>query len=163
LWEVQFLKQINEIKLLQVPDVLKIALYRYEKLWLPFLERHCQSQDMDLEYLPPIDIHWVWHVHMLSPSDYDKDCTKASFSRKFNHKLDTLEEMSKKREKTKILWQQCYPKDPFDMLVDNNNSLCSIYQNILGDEHVSAFGYDVLAATLRQKSFVYQVNNSVFF
>jgi hypothetical protein len=155
LWEVQFLKQINEIKLLQDPDVLKIALYRYEKLWLPFLDRHCQSPDMDLEYLPPIDIHWIWHVHMLSPSAYHKDCFKASFSRMFNHKLDTLEEMSKKREKTKILWQQCYPKDPFDL--PDENSFCSIYQHILEVQEVSAFGYDVIAAALRQRSFVYQV------
>ena len=28
----------------------------------------------DLDYLPPIDVHLIWHVHMLTPQTYQQYC-----------------------------------------------------------------------------------------
>ena len=42
-------------------------LCRYEKHWMPFLAEVSSSIETDLNFCPPIDIHWVWHVHMLAP------------------------------------------------------------------------------------------------
>ena len=70
---------------------VKRAVFRYEKYWLPFLTAQTvpaaaaaaaaggaaedgaaggggtgQADDL----APPLDIHWVWHVHMLAPVFY---------------------------------------------------------------------------------------------
>ena len=42
-------------------------ILRYEKHWMPFLAEVSSSIETDLNFCPPIDIHWVWHVHMLAP------------------------------------------------------------------------------------------------
>ena len=50
------------------------CLFRYETFWLPFLASESSSVVEDMDFCPPLDIHWVWHVHMLSPREYAKDC-----------------------------------------------------------------------------------------
>ena len=47
--------------------VKKKIICRYEKHWMPFLAEVSSSIETDLNFCPPIDIHWVWHVHMLAP------------------------------------------------------------------------------------------------
>ena len=46
---------------------VKKILCRYEKHWMPLLAEVSSSIETDLNFCPPIDIHWVWHVHMLAP------------------------------------------------------------------------------------------------
>ena len=71
LFELEFLKQfVQSQKRLQDPKLLKVSLYRYEKLWLPFLNKSSPDILTDLDFSPPIDVHWIWIVHMLSPHDY---------------------------------------------------------------------------------------------
>jgi hypothetical protein len=46
-------------------------VYRYERFWLPFLKNRWQVEpEKETDFAPPIDIYWIWHVHMLSPKDY---------------------------------------------------------------------------------------------
>ena len=73
-YELDFVKQIGENKILKDPEVVKISLYRYEKLWLPFLHNFSKDQQNDLDVLPPLDVHWIWHTHMLAPTQYESDC-----------------------------------------------------------------------------------------
>ena len=47
------------------------AVYRYENHWLPFL-----SENSDLDIVPPLDILFVWHSHMLAPIAYASDCDR---------------------------------------------------------------------------------------
>jgi len=68
--ELEFLEKIEKVNVLRSPQVLRIALYRYEKKWLPLLSKVSSGPSTDLKYLPPIDVHWLWHVHMLSPVNY---------------------------------------------------------------------------------------------
>jgi hypothetical protein len=44
------------------------AVYRYETFWLPFL-----ADNSDLDIVPPLDILFVWHSHMLAPTAYASD------------------------------------------------------------------------------------------
>ena len=67
---------------------VEISIRRYEKYWLPLLaeltQQHPTADDKNetpgrkvpnkFQYAPPIDIHWVWHVHMLAPVSYITDC-----------------------------------------------------------------------------------------
>ncbi len=71
LYELEFLREIVESqKRLQDPELLKVSLFRYEKLWLPFLNKSSRNFLTDLDFTPPIDVHWIWIVHMLSPQQY---------------------------------------------------------------------------------------------
>ena len=58
---------------------------------MPFLAEVSTSIETDLNFCPPIDIHWVWHVHMLAPRAYARDIKAATAStstssRLFNYK-----------------------------------------------------------------------------
>ncbi len=70
-YELEILREIVESqKRLQDPKLLKVSIFRYEKLWLPFLNKFSRNILTDLEFTPPIDVHWIWIVHMLLPQQY---------------------------------------------------------------------------------------------
>ena len=59
----------------EIDSLLHQFLFFSEKYWMPFLAKHSSTMAGDLKFSPPLDIHWVWHVHMLAPVQYNKDCT----------------------------------------------------------------------------------------
>ena len=40
---------------------LHMAMYRYSKLWLPFLGKISKDAGTDLDFAPPLDVHWIWY------------------------------------------------------------------------------------------------------
>ena len=42
---------------------------RYEVLWLQLMKKIKKSKDRE-KLSPPLDIYWIWHVHMLNPTQY---------------------------------------------------------------------------------------------
>ena len=60
-------------------------VFRYEKFWLPLLAEISTSPETDLAWCPPVDVHWVWHTHMLAPVTYNMDC-QAITGRLMGHK-----------------------------------------------------------------------------
>ena len=58
--------------LLRRGPALSNALRRYESFWLPLVAKH----GADAVGAPPLDIDWVWRVHMLGPEAYRADCNK---------------------------------------------------------------------------------------
>ena len=86
--ELDFLKHIDSSRdKYYDADYVDISIRRYEKYWLPLLAElttstedktettsNRKSEGGKFKYAPPIDIHWVWHVHMLAPVSYIKDC-----------------------------------------------------------------------------------------
>lgn len=68
-----FLREVDTIsEQLLKPHVMANAVRRYETCWLHIL---CNHTEADL--LPPLDVHWAWHVHMLSPCQYASDLNKV--------------------------------------------------------------------------------------
>ena len=97
--QVQFLKQVYAERWLHNAEVLKVAVYRYEKFWLPLLRKNF-NENLDLEdtLIPPIDVDWVWHVHMLSPTSYKKDCSRY-FGRLIDHRMTTRDDGTCEKKK----------------------------------------------------------------
>jgi hypothetical protein len=59
---LQFLNQVDAYgEVLYNPEVLKLAVARYEHLWLPL------AAQSETALVAPLDIAFVWHCHMLSP------------------------------------------------------------------------------------------------
>ena len=123
---------------------------RYEKYWIPLILSCSPDFETDLTWSPPLDVAWVWHVHMLAPHHYRLDLSESPLKRIINHQpKDPLSQVAiNKRKQTAIKWSQLYPDVPFD--IDLNN----IVQT---EEFVSSFSYNIVEASSRQKLFYYQV------
>jgi hypothetical protein len=82
-YELEFLKKVdsNRDKYYNA-EYVDISIQRDEKYWLPLLAEQLPLQFAgqdnpkikQTKYAPPMDIHWVWHVHMLAPVSYTADC-----------------------------------------------------------------------------------------
>ena len=143
---VNFLKQVEKVSdSLHQNHVIHNAVRRYETIWLPLVEKYSE------EFLePPLDVHWVWHVHMLCPRKYAADC-KALLSVVPKHKYSAFEIL------TRDLW-----KTATDESFDVN------YQDIPKETNFqSRLSYDIVAASQRQKEFYYNVSlphfSSIYF
>lgn len=68
---------------------IRNALRRYEAFWIPLVAKLSSSDPEwdDLQVAPPLDVHWVWHVHMLAPAQYKHDLKNNSvLQRALNHR-----------------------------------------------------------------------------
>ena len=57
--------------------LLMFKIRRYETCWLPLLAKYGQGEEAE-KLVPPLDVAWIWHVHMLAPVKYHKDCAKIT-------------------------------------------------------------------------------------
>ena len=119
--------------------------YRYELFWLPLLAQSSATEDI----AAPLDIAWVWHVHMLSPISYEKDCNRV-VSTLVDHKILVGEQRTRGLERARILWKQFYPSEPFEV------DLTTFAGN--APDFESRIEYDITAACGRQRVFYYQVS-----
>eukprot|EP00897_Mesotaenium_endlicherianum_P003825 jgi/Mesen1/3470/ME000195S02619 len=70
------------------------------------------------QLVPPLDVHWVWHVHRLAPVAYARDC-----QRMFGCVLDcppaapapTDQQELVSMRLTRELWAARFPQEPFDL------------------------------------------------
>ncbi|KAF7260745.1 hypothetical protein EG68_02001 [Paragonimus skrjabini miyazakii] len=85
----------------------KLALYRYEVLWLPLAAAH------KLYAGAPVDVHWIWLAHMLDPLAYRQDCQRM-VGKLIEHKLVSNKKLKQMTDKARAMWQLHYPKEPFD-------------------------------------------------
>ena len=144
-------------------------MFRYEKFWLPLLGEISESPESDLAWCPPLDIHWVWHTHMLAPVTYSLDC-QAILGRLAGHRLTTAQERTAARsvgesgritlimiycrQITKVVWIKHFPEEPFDLDESKGKSPREFPNGL-----VSKIGYNIEEAALRQRDFYYQVRS----
>ena len=119
--------------------------YRYELFWLPLLAQSSVTEDI----AAPLDIAWVWHVHMLSPIVYEKDCYEV-VSTLVDHKVLVGLQRTRGLATAKNLWNKLYPSEPFEL------DLTTSVDKPLDFE--SRMKYDITAACGRQRVFYYQVS-----
>uniref|UniRef100_A0A1I7X1F0 DUF309 domain-containing protein n=1 Tax=Heterorhabditis bacteriophora TaxID=37862 RepID=A0A1I7X1F0_HETBA len=101
--EANFLRMIDrKAPLLYEPDVVNQAIRRYETYWLPM-----QAAHPDMNVIPPLDVHWVWHTHMLSPIHYQEDC-EAICGSVIDHKLLSSDEIQKSTLSTFFLTKRIH-------------------------------------------------------
>lgn len=146
IYQISFLNSVKAEIPLEDPDVVRRAVYRYEKYWLSLAAEHkeeCLSA--------PIDIEWVWHCHMLSPIAYENDC-KNIVGETINHKLYSNLDFIENQKKSENYWTQKYGSDSEPFYLDT----CKPNENI--SDFCTQIGYDIIAATERQREFLYQVS-----
>lgn len=148
LLELQFLKEVDLQGNLYDRVVIHRAVYRYEKYWMPFLADVSKSIETDVDFAPPLDIHWVWHVHMLAPVSYKMDCINVA-GRLLGHRLTNSLERDALREKTRKVWVKHFPNEPFD-LAESKRKNHQEFPNGL----VSKIAYNIEEAASRQRVFL---------
>ena len=124
---------------------LVLNTYRYVLFWLPLVAQTSVTDGI----AAPLDIAWVWHVHMLSPITYEKDCNEV-VSTLVDHKILVGEQRTKGLNRARILWKELYPSEPFE--VDLTTSVGDV------PDFESKIEYDIAAACDRQRVFYYQVS-----
>lgn len=149
LLELDFLKQIDDLMYLYEPEVISAAIFRYETFWLPLLDDTNNAGNLT----PPLDVHWVWHTHMLSPRDYKKDCSEVCNGKHFQHVLKRREDFDNQQSAAKQIWVQKYPLEPFDLDVQTVRKKYAFTV----DQYEQKCGYNIKEAALRQQAFYYQV------
>jgi hypothetical protein len=107
---IDFLRQTVLVSQQLRRDVcLRRAVHRYASCWLPMLARWRDS----LELEPPLDVHWVWYLHLLQPAQYAQYC-RERFGKILNHRLrKDASEARQAHDRTKNVWADFYPNEPF--------------------------------------------------
>ena len=107
------------------------------------------AQTSTVDLAAPLDIAWVWHVHMLSPLSYERDCNRV-VSTIVDHRILVEERREKGLRRAKLLWSEMYPEEPFE--VDLKTAVTE------GAFFESRIHYDIAKACTRQRVFYYQVS-----
>lgn len=141
-YQLEFLRKVDKTTHLYNGFLFDRALYRYEKIWIPL----SASNYGDAKLIPPLDVEWVWHLHMLSPLAYKNDCERLC-KRVLNHRLNCETQIKKYYEYSKKLWEE-YSKTPYEYTDDCTNQ----------NAYLSRIKYDLKSASLRQSTFLYQVS-----
>ena len=150
--ELDFLRQIEEYPYLNASPNLKNAIRRYERYWLPLVstEQPEKGDEKGKGFLAaPLDIAWVWHVHMLAPYHYEQDCMRI-VSKLIDHtplKNDQREEGMTRAQRR---WKKLYPMEPFEVDLTQPPAVSVEYK--------SKIKYNLEDACYRQSKFYYQVS-----
>lgn len=119
-------------------------------LWLPLFSTYiCDTNGAGPVIAPPLDIHWVWLVHLLAPQHYMPDCT-AVVGQMLPHRLLTQNAHAIARGRGKTLWEVTYPNQPWEPTEEN--------PVVIHANYVSKIKYNIAQAVSRQSAFYYQVS-----
>ena len=145
--ELAFLEEVDEYRNLCNGPVVREAIRRYELLWLPLAanSRHYSSSQL----AAPLDIAWVWHVHMLAPYYYEQDCLNI-LGKVIDHSPLNSTHRCQGLNRAEKFWRQAYPAKPFVVDFTKPPTMVKNYQ--------SKIQYNLEEACSRQFKFYYQVS-----
>ncbi|XP_078364164.1 uncharacterized protein LOC144648506 [Oculina patagonica] len=108
---LDFLEVVDEFPGLYAGPILRNAIRRYEVFWLPLAAK--QGRESRL-LAAPLDIAWVWHVHMLAPDSYEQDCLNI-VSQVIDHTPMNRYQRQEGLQIARYLWETTYPGEPFEV------------------------------------------------
>lgn len=142
LWE--FLRLVDDHPWLYEGLHVHNAVRRYELFWLPMVAK----ADPRIPLAPPLDIKWIWYVHMISPYAYNRDCLHK-FGRVIPHQILSTKERNIGLNRAREMWTRAFPNEQFSLDLAGPPNITNTF--------VSKFSYDLFSAALRQRFFNYQV------
>ncbi|CEM10183.1 unnamed protein product [Vitrella brassicaformis CCMP3155] len=173
-----FLSTATSCRDLFRPEVLRNAIRRYIECWLPLLNDVSEASRGANALAAPLDIEWVWHCHLLEPAACREDIRRLNLSPGtrapdeykyarylFDHQLRAPRAHRLAMSTSEKLWKEMYPDEPFHIidpddprtiLVDTDE-LVAAHQGEGRKSVLALVQYDLYEASLRQKTFAYQV------
>ncbi|XP_001647548.2 uncharacterized protein LOC5525267 [Nematostella vectensis] len=143
---LKFVAKATRYPLLIDGCYLENAVRRYEKLWLPLCRRH-GTMSCD-EWAAPLDVAWVWILHMLSPTNYRRECSRL-IKNPPNHRSKSGEDLEQALRLSRRLWVDAYPREPFEV---------NLSVPIAKDSFITRIRYDFNSASIKYSEFCYQVS-----
>ncbi|KAL9978364.1 hypothetical protein ACROYT_G015865 [Oculina patagonica] len=143
---LDFLEEVDEFSGLYAGPILRNAIRRYEVFWLPLAAK--QGKESRL-LAAPLDIAWVWHVHMLAPDSYEQDCLNI-VSQVIDHTPMNRYQREEGLQRARHLWETTYPEETFE--VDLTKPIPFVMPDKLKIQH------DLEKACYHQSKFYYQVS-----
>ena len=143
---LNFLELVDEYPGLYSGPILRNAIRRYEVFWLPLAAK--QGRESKL-LAAPLDIAWVWYVHMLTPQKYEQDCIRC-VSQVIDHTPINRYQRQEGFQRARHLWEASYPREPFEVSVTKPVPFSMPYQ--------LKIRHDLEKASYDQSKFYYQVS-----
>lgn len=143
---LNFLELVDEFPGLYAGPILQNAIRRYEVFWLPLAAK----QGRESKFLAaPLDIAWVWYVHMLAPQKYEQDCMSI-VAQVVDHTPMNRYQRREGFQRARYLWESSYPGEPFEVSVTQPMPFVTPYK--------LKICYDLDKACYDQSKFYYQVS-----
>ena len=146
---LRFLEDISAIETLLQGQVLEHALRRYEQLWLPLAMEH-----RHLDIVPPLDVGWLWYIHMLSPLAYKRDCRKL-VGGTLDHSFKDVDDVISCANRAVEIWYGKYPKSGYNII--RNGEYVERKQHYISKE-VSKLSVPLTGNANSHLQFCYQVS-----
>lgn len=144
---LSFLASVVKYPSLMHGKHLTNAVRRYEMYWLPLCKKH--GTMLCEEWAAPLDVAWVWYLHMLMPEYYVNDCI-CLIGNAPNHALKSRKEFQAATKLTQDLWDQSYANiEPFDVDLDKSIDV---------QEYKPKLKHDFTRQSTKQLNFYYQVS-----
>lgn len=140
--QLDFLRKVDKHPELYSGAAVTNAIRRYETIWLPLAAKHPKES-----LVPPLDVHWVWHCHMLAPYYYEKDCTNIT-GKVVDHRLLDENGYHRGMKMCELLWHEFAKNEPFH----------ANFEDISENNFKSKCSYNLEGAISRQRMFCYQVS-----
>jgi hypothetical protein len=146
--QLEFLEFVEKSRVFYTEKASLNAAYRYERFWLPLYHSLIASGENPASLCPPDDIAWIWHCHLLCPTQYIKDCENL-YGNVLDHFCFSRSEMQQKQAYTKRLWEANITEQSFDS---------SGHSSKIDPYFQPKIAYDLVASSSRQKMFFYNVS-----
>lgn len=158
---IHFLRKVHEFPCLYLNRaILKEAVRRYEVFWIPLLAS--VEQNVAPQLIPPLDVEWVLHCHMLAPHHYRLDMVRvvpssAHLENMFARTVlsPTQREVAKRRSKD--IWTLHSPGEPYDIEEVLAAAPPESQENEKQPFVDSRLEFDFFAAAEKQIAFYYQI------
>lgn len=99
---ISFIEEVDQYPCLYAnKNIVDNAIRRYETIWIPFCMSHPAT--LRVQFVPPIDIEWIQHCHMLGPVQYANDM--KPFGGIFEHKLMNRKQRDEGKALTQKYWK----------------------------------------------------------
>ena len=145
--QLAFLTEVDQYKPhLYHGALVKNAIRRYEVMWLPLAASFSGKSRL----VAPLDVHWIWHCHLLAPLAYEQDCLLL-VNTVIDHALLSKSDSVSAQRRAKQLWEKLYTDEPFDVDMSAPHAVKS-------REYKSLISYPLEEAVVRQATFNYQVS-----
>lgn len=159
---LNFLRKVHTFPSLYLNRaVLKEAVRRYEFFWIPLLAS--VDHDLALQLVPPLDVEWVHHCHMLSPHRYRRDMvaivpSSARLENMFARTLLSDANRDAARKTSSALWALHSTGEPYDVERMLANAPVEASPNDDQQLYVDTrLNFDFFEAAKRQIALHYQV------
>ncbi|CAK0874890.1 unnamed protein product, partial [Prorocentrum cordatum] len=160
---IGFLSEVDECPSLYLnQDVLAEAVRRYERLWLPLVAG--LEPALQRALVPPLDVEWAWHCHMLAPLAYRRDVSQVlaraggqAAAAGVDHAVLTGSARTDGLSRARALWEEAHPGEAFDVREALARAPLRAERGGQPRGLPSSISYDIAGAAGRQMAFHYQV------